>query len=98
MTVPRTLGRALQATADPPWVIAENGYDPLRESTHASRFAISNGFMGIRGGGAINRGGVLGGAAAHLRRRAVRHARGRRIEPGACPCGGLAAAPHPAAE
>jgi len=57
MTVPKLSGRALQPTADPAWVIAENGYDPLRESTHGSRFAISNGFMGIRGGGAINRGG-----------------------------------------
>jgi trehalose/maltose hydrolase-like predicted phosphorylase len=45
----------LQPTADPAWVIAEDGYDHLRESNFASRFAISNGLMGIRGGNAINR-------------------------------------------
>ena len=56
MSMPGTLGHALQPTNDPAWVIAEDGYDPLRESTHASRFAVSNGFMGIRGGNAINRG------------------------------------------
>ena len=50
------LDHALQPTADPAWAFAENGYDPLRESSHASRFSISNGFMGIRGGSAINRG------------------------------------------
>jgi len=61
MTVPKSLkpglpSHAPQPAADPTWVIAETGYDPLRESTHGSRFSISNGFMGIRGGGAINRG------------------------------------------
>ena len=56
MTAPKLLSPALQPTADPAWVIAEAGYDPLRESTHASRFSISNGLMGIRGGGSVNRG------------------------------------------
>ena len=56
MIRPGPLDRLLQPTADPAWVIAEEGYDPLRESTHASRFSISNGLMGIRGGGAVNRG------------------------------------------
>jgi len=56
MTAPKLLGPALQPTANPAWVIAEEGYDPLRESTHASRFSISNGLMGIRGGNAVNRG------------------------------------------
>lgn len=53
---PEVPGQALRPTADPAWVIVEDDHDPLRESTHGSRFAISNGFMGIRGGGAINRG------------------------------------------
>ncbi len=56
MTAPKLLGSALQPTADPAWVMAEDGYDPLRESTHASRLSISNGLMGIRGGSAVNRG------------------------------------------
>ena len=56
MTAPGLLGHLLLATADPAWTIAENGCDPSREGTHASRFAISNGLLGVRGGGAINRG------------------------------------------
>lgn len=56
MTRPKLLGPALEPTADPAWVMAEDGYDPLRESTHASRLSISNGLMGIRGGNAIDRG------------------------------------------
>ena len=47
---------ALTRTADPAWVIDENVYDPLRESSRESRFAISNGFLGVRGARAINRG------------------------------------------
>lgn len=55
MAAPGLLGCLLLATADPAWIIAENGCDPSREGTHASRFAISNGLMGVRDGGAINR-------------------------------------------
>ena len=51
-----TMEHVLTATADPAWVIDENGYDPLRESSRESRFAISNGFLGVRGARAINRG------------------------------------------
>ncbi|MGD0104466.1 MAG: glycosyl hydrolase family 65 protein [Rhodopila sp.] len=37
------------ATADSTWVFSVDGYDPLRERSVESRFAISNGFLGIRG-------------------------------------------------
>ncbi len=47
---------ALEPTADPAWVLTAEGYDPLRESSIESRFAISNGFMGIRGARATTRG------------------------------------------
>ena len=47
---------ALEPTADPAWVLDADGYDPLRESSLESRFAISNGFLGIRGARAITRG------------------------------------------
>ena len=47
---------ALQPTADLGWILDEIGYDPVRESSRESRFAISNGFLGVRGGRAINRG------------------------------------------
>ena len=60
MTTPRTSGpimdRALQPTADPGWVLVEDGYDPLRETSLESRFAISNGFLGVRGARATTRG------------------------------------------
>jgi trehalose/maltose hydrolase-like predicted phosphorylase len=38
-----------EAADDPGWVIHEDGYDPLRERGIESRFAIGNGFLGIRG-------------------------------------------------
>jgi trehalose/maltose hydrolase-like predicted phosphorylase len=47
---------ALEPTADPAWVVDADGYDPLRESSLESRFAISNGFLGVRGTRAITRG------------------------------------------
>lgn len=46
----------LEASGDPAWVIGSDGYDPLHESSLESRFAISNGFLGVRGGRAITRG------------------------------------------
>ena len=46
---------ALQPTGDPAWLLDEVGYDPLRESSRESRFSISNGFLGVRGGRALNR-------------------------------------------
>jgi trehalose/maltose hydrolase-like predicted phosphorylase len=47
---------ALEPTADPAWVLDAEGYDPLRESSVESRFAISNGFLGVRATRAITRG------------------------------------------
>jgi trehalose/maltose hydrolase-like predicted phosphorylase len=60
MTAQRTVDRVLEPTADPTWVLDQQGFDALRDSSRESRFAISNGFLGIRGGRAINR---LPGAA-----------------------------------
>jgi trehalose/maltose hydrolase-like predicted phosphorylase len=48
--------QALEPTADPAWVLDAEGYDPLREGSLESRFAISNGFLGIRGARATTRG------------------------------------------
>ncbi len=47
---------ALEPTDDPAWVLDAEGYDPLRESSVESRFAISNGFLGVRGARAVTRG------------------------------------------
>ncbi len=53
---PRTMGSALQPTTDPAWVIEQHGFDPLRDGSRQSRLAVSNGFLGVRGDRAINRG------------------------------------------
>lgn len=44
------MDQALLPTSDPAWLLSEIGYDPLRESSFETRFAISNGFLGLRGG------------------------------------------------
>ena len=56
MSSPRTMSSALQPTADPAWVIEQHGFDSLRDGSRQSRFAVSNGFLGVRGDRAINRG------------------------------------------
>jgi trehalose/maltose hydrolase-like predicted phosphorylase len=50
------MDHALEPTADPTWVVDAGGYDALREGSLESRFAISNGFLGVRGTRAITRG------------------------------------------
>jgi trehalose/maltose hydrolase-like predicted phosphorylase len=56
MKRPETMDAALKPTGDPAWVLRARGYDALRETSIESRFAISNGFMGVRGARAITRG------------------------------------------
>ena len=41
--------------ADPAWCLEASGDDPLRESSRQSRFALSNGFLGVRGEGPSTR-------------------------------------------
>ena len=55
MILTRTMGEALAPGDDPSWTLSEQGDDPLRESNRESRFAISNGFLGVRGARSINR-------------------------------------------
>jgi len=57
MTSARTMGHVFTPSADPDWVISEAGYDCLLEISRGVRFAISNGFVGVRGARAIHRGG-----------------------------------------
>ena len=47
---------ALEPTADRDWVRDVDGFDVLRESSLESRFAISNGFLGVRAARAVSRG------------------------------------------
>ncbi len=45
-----------ETSVDPAWRLATEGYDPLRESSTESRFTVSNGFLGVRGGRAVTPG------------------------------------------
>ena len=42
----------------PSWLLHEHGYRPERESGVESRFAVSNGFLGVRAARAISRGAM----------------------------------------
>ena len=48
--------RALEPTADPAWVLAVDGFDPLRDNALESRLTISNGFLGVRATRTVGRG------------------------------------------
>ncbi len=50
MKVAGTLADDMVSEGDPSWLLRETGYELLRESTFETRFAISNGFLGVRGG------------------------------------------------
>ncbi len=55
MSALRTVLQALEPDTDLAWILDQHGFDPLRDSSRESRFAISNGFLGVRGGRTINR-------------------------------------------
>ena len=46
----------LEPTPDLAWVLAAEGFDPLREPIYESRFSISNGLLGLRAGRPVSRG------------------------------------------
>jgi len=48
--------QTLEPTVDPTWVMIERGYDPLRECCSESRFAVANGFLGVRAAREVSRG------------------------------------------
>ncbi|CAX21997.1 putative glycosyl hydrolase [Methylorubrum extorquens DM4] len=50
MNLAGTLAEDMASEGDPTWLLRETGYELLRESTFETRFAISNGFLGVRGG------------------------------------------------
>ena len=57
MTRLETMEHVFAPTADPDWVLLVDGYNSLREASVESRFAISNGFLGVRGARSTTRGG-----------------------------------------
>jgi trehalose/maltose hydrolase-like predicted phosphorylase len=56
LTGRRTMEDALAPTSDLAWIVDADGYDALREGSLEARFAISNGFLGVRGTRPITRG------------------------------------------
>jgi trehalose/maltose hydrolase-like predicted phosphorylase len=46
----------LEPTQDPGWILRHDGYNVLAESAVESRFALSNGFLGMRAARSISRG------------------------------------------
>ena len=47
---------ALEPTRDPGWVLSHEGYNVLTESAVESRFALGNGFLGMRAARSVSRG------------------------------------------
>jgi trehalose/maltose hydrolase-like predicted phosphorylase len=56
MTAPETMAAVLARTQDPAWTFTVDGFEPIMESSVESRFAISNGFLGVRAARSTTRG------------------------------------------
>jgi trehalose/maltose hydrolase-like predicted phosphorylase len=48
--------QALEPTQDPSWVLTHKGYNVLTENAVESRFALGNGFLGMRASRPVSRG------------------------------------------
>jgi trehalose/maltose hydrolase-like predicted phosphorylase len=48
--------QTLEPTQDPSWVLTHEGYNVLTENAVESRFALGNGFLGIRASRPVSRG------------------------------------------
>ncbi|MDF2117847.1 glycosyl hydrolase family 65 protein [Roseiarcaceae bacterium H3SJ34-1] len=57
---PTSFEFGLEPTTDPAWFLVDRRCDPLRQSSRETRFAISNGFLGVRGSQALNPGAGTG--------------------------------------
>jgi trehalose/maltose hydrolase-like predicted phosphorylase len=58
---------ALQPTRDPGWVLTHEGYDVLTENAVKSRFALGNGFLGMRASRPVSRGPTWVSWLGHIR-------------------------------
>jgi HAD superfamily hydrolase (TIGR01509 family) len=63
----RPMEAAMTPTAAHNWVLRHDGYSVMTESAIESRFAISNGFMGMRGARSISRGPTWASWLGYLR-------------------------------
>ena len=59
--------KALEATQAPGWVLTHDGYDVLTENAVESRFALGNGFMGMRASRPYSRGPTWVSWLGHIR-------------------------------
>src|SRR5215471_19462769 len=58
---------ALEPTRDPGWVLTHEGYDVLTENAVESRFALGNGFLGMRASRPVSRGPTWVTWLGHIR-------------------------------
>ena len=54
-------------TRDPGWILTHDGYDVLTETAVESRFALGNGFMGMRASRPYSRGPTWVSWLGHIR-------------------------------
>jgi len=59
--------QALELTRDPGWVLTHEGYNVLTENAVESRFALGNGFMGMRASRPYSRGPTWVSWLGHIR-------------------------------
>jgi hypothetical protein len=58
---------ALESTHDPAWVLSHEGYNLLTESAVESRFAVGNGFLGMRAARSVSRGPTWVGRLGYMK-------------------------------
>ncbi|WP_260854251.1 glycoside hydrolase family 65 protein [Paraburkholderia sp. BCC1886] len=66
MKSPEQFEQVMRPSTDPGWILREEGFDALLEGSRTTRFAISNGFLGVRGARALPRGGRWVGTSRTL--------------------------------
>ena len=59
--------QALQPTQDSSWVLTHEGYNVLTENAVESRFALGNGFLGMRASRPVSRGPTWVSWLGHIR-------------------------------
>jgi len=59
--------QALEPTQDPGWVLTHEGYNVLTENAVESRFALGNGFLGMRASRPVSRGPTWVSWLGHIR-------------------------------
>src|SRR3974377_2041533 len=58
---------AIESTRDPRWVLTHEGYNVMTENAVESRFALGNGFLGMRASRPVSRGPTWVSWLGHIR-------------------------------